>query len=222
MNKEKTALLCPSLALWDMDGTILDSMRWWRNVLPELVDERKIALPPEIRRELDGISAGRGLDLVTRMMMGEENGVLTMRDIHERMRRHYLTDVAVYPCAVALLKRQREAGTRIVIASATPTEICKEALTHLGLAALVDGYYTTWDAGVGKGDPLYFERALAACKGEISDTVLFEDAYYSVKTAKTLGMRAVVTEDSYQAARRKELYEMADAYFTDGFAKRLK
>ena len=222
MNKEESALFCPPLALWDMDGTILDSMRWWRTVLPELVDEKEIVLPPEIRRELDGIPAGRGFDLVTRMMMGEENGVLTMGDIHERMRRHYLEDVAVYPAAVTLLERQRAAGTRVVIASASPTKICKEALAHFGLSHLVSGYFTTEEAGVGKGDPEYFRRALAAWGTRVADAVLFEDAYYSVRTAKTLGMRAVITEDSYQAARKDELYEMADAYFTDGFAKRLK
>jgi hypothetical protein len=35
-------------------------------------------------------------------------------------------------------------------------------------------------------------------------------------------MRAVVTEDSYQAAYKDALLELADAYFTDGFLTRLK
>lgn len=222
MNRSDSALLCPPLALWDMDGTVLESMHWWRTILPEIVDAKGISLPADVRRELDGMPASRGLDIVTRMMMGEGSGTVSMEDIYEGMLRHYMTDVTLRPGAVELLQAQKAAGVRVVIASATRTEVCKKALARFGLLDLVDDYFTAEEAGASKGNPLYFERACARFGASVEDTVLFEDAYYSVKTAKSIGMRAVVTEDSYQAAHKDALFALADAYFTNGFLTRLK
>ena len=222
MNDREKSLFCPRLALWDMDGTILESMRQWRTVLPEVLEERGVTLPEDVVREINGRPVARGLDLVTRLMMGEGHGAVTMEDVYDNLKRHYVTDVTVREGAEALLRAQKAAGTRVVIASATRSEVCKLALSHFGLAALVDDYFTSDVAGVSKGDPSYFEKACARFGVSVEDTVLFEDAYYSVKTAKSLGMRAVVTEDSYQAAYKDALLELADAYFTDGFLTRLK
>lgn len=210
------------LALFDMDGTLLDSMQYWRGILIELMEKNGYELPDSVKDQLQHLRHGAGVDLIRRMMVGDDNLPLTPEDIHAGMLEHYRHDISLKPGTVEKLRETREAGAKIVVATASPIHLCMTALSHCGILDLVDDIITPQTFGCGKEKPEYFEKVMERYGVGAEDVTLYEDAYYSALTASGLGIRVVAIEDACQAANKEELLALADEYYTDGWLTRVK
>ena len=70
------------------------------------------------------------------------------------------------------------------------------------------------DVGHGKDEPHIFHEALKVLGTGIEDTLLFEDALYSVKTAKAEGIKSVgIYEETMP--QQDELMELSQFYIKD-------
>ena len=70
----------------------------------------------------------------------------------------------------------------------------------------------------GKSDKTMFLDACRRLEASPEEIVLFEDAYYSIATAKSLGMRIVGIEDSSEK-EKNAVMEASELYFQDGIWK---
>ena len=199
----------PRYAIFDMDGTLLDSMRFWRGAGR---DEylRSLGLEPceEARRS-------RLPDLPALLL--ERYGVsLTIREIWQGMlsvvSAHYRTDVVAYRNVVDILHGIVRTGGRAVVLTATSHPYCDMALELFGLKDLLCDVITAEDnGGVGKRDPSAFTLALErlGCQSPAECTV-YEDALYSIRTAKSMGFSITAVLDPTAARDRDEILALAD------------
>ena len=209
-----------SLAIFDMDGTILESMDYWRNLSVEVAREKGYCIPDALADELQYVSFGKA----AKRIMEEYGGKLELSEeqICERMQVHYESDIGVRPGAKELLAQVKASGARMILASATPRWLCEIALAKHDLLSYFEDIFNEGDFGVAKGNPEFFQHLLEKYDVLPENTTLYEDAHYSVKAAKSLGIRAVVTEDRHQRQKKEELLLLADEYYTEGFCHRVK
>lgn len=210
-------------AIFDMDGTLVDSMGYWLG----LIDEVLTLLPPtvslseEARAKIQTMGLRRARKYLESLNVVDD-GTFSEEKTVELMRKHYETDVAVRDGVRELLGMLKASGVRMVIATLTPRSLVELCLERNGLSEYFEALYTADEYPEGKREPRIFLDIMEHFGVSAEEIWLFEDSLYSARTAKALGMRIAVTEDETQRENFPALYALADAYYTDGFTKRKK
>ena len=100
-------------------------------------------------------------------------------------------DITVSPESLALAGRLREAGLGVHLGTNQHRQRGEQMRTELGFDEHFDVSCYSWEMGVTKPDPAYFETAVARI-GAAPDEVLFvDDVLANVESAREVGLRAV-------------------------------
>lgn len=201
-------------AIFDVDGTLLDSMSIWDTIGADYL--RSIGYRP--REDLNEVFKNMSL-LQAAEYYRREYGVTRsvdeiMAGVNAMLEHFYRQDAPLKPGAAELLERLRRRGTRLCVATATDRYLVEAALERCGVLSCFDGIFTCNEVGHGKDEPVIFERALDFLGTERSETLVFDDALYAVRTAKKAGFPVAAVYDSHEKAQA-ELRTLADLYLED-------
>lgn len=202
-------------AMFDMDGTLLRTMRYWRLTTIEMLLGRNIFPTPE--------QMSRVFSSSSRMLCGEilaEHGIIMgereiLHELERYMHPHYLNDATAKPRVGEYLEKLRQAGVRMCIGTAAPRDSARAALTRLGLIDYFDFILDQYELNMRKNNPDFFRVVAGRMGVELKDMCVFEDALYSIRTAKALGCPVIGIEDYTQAADREEIIRAADHYICE-------
>lgn len=201
-------------AIFDMDGTFVDSMPYWRQIAANLFQEKTgIAPTGEERELLLSLPFSRGL-----AFLSETYGVSVSFPREEGLRmmdRYYQTEIKLKPHAREYLRFLRENGVTLCVVTATPGETARRYLERQSLLDWFAFVLSTHEFGAGKNEPAIFRHAQERLGAPMDQTVVFEDAYYSMKTAKELGYRVAAVEDETAIADKTAIVELCDFYIRD-------
>ncbi len=202
-------------AIFDLDGTLLDSMGFWDNLGENfLVSQGKE--PREDFREKYYVLSPRE---TAQMLIDEYDVPGTPDEIIERMdgaaEVFYTNEVQTKPHAVELLEKLRAAGIKMALATATDRRLVEIAVNRLDIKKYFEGIVTCGEVGESKTKPDVYLKALSYIGGEIGETALFEDAVVAAHTAKNAGFYTVGVYDDTCAENEAEMRSFCDEYITD-------
>jgi len=193
-------------AVFDMDGTIVDNMRYHTRAWLELAASLGEELAPEV---FDRDTAGRKTDEILRWLLGRE---LSREELDRlggskeaRYRELYAPHLAPLPGFLELLTRLERAGVKRAIASAAPRENRALVLSGLELASRFEAVVGAEDAPRGKPAPDIYLAAAQRLGVAPARCLAFEDAANGVLAARAAGMEAAAvltttTEEALRAA----------------------
>lgn len=211
-------------AIFDMDGTLLESMQYWRTIVLDLLEHYGIKIEESLKKEVVYYNFSHAI-----AFLKEKTGDPALEQLKHPemtlpiMEEHYKNDVAVRTGVRELLDSLQARGVRMCILTATPTESTRRALARHGLLDYFEFILSPVEVPGGKKNPEAFYEACRRFGGaEPSECALYEDAFYSMKTAKPMGFYIVATEDALAAKEKDEIFALCDEYYTDGFLTRLK
>ena len=195
--------------IFDMDGTLLDSMLLWRTVWKEYIAKNGIATPAELVGKSDyGCMKSCGL-------IAEQEG-RDREEIYAEMRQliqaHYMSDIQPKPHAGELLEALKAEGYTVGVATATLRDMAYPALERHGLTKHIDFFCDVDEIGLSKSDPEFFVRTAALAGAKPEDCVMFEDAVYAMRSAKAAGLSLVAIEEPMSRRDREEILSLADRY----------
>ncbi len=201
-------------AIFDVDGTLLDSMSIWDTIGSDYL--RSIGYEP--RERLNEVFKNMSLLQAAeyyRREYGVTRSVQQITDgVNAMLERFYRYEAPLKPGAAELLARLGQAGVRLCIATATDRYLVEAALARCGALAWFDKIFTCGEVGRGKDEPMIFEAALDFLGTQKSQTVVFDDALYAVRTAKRAGFPVAAVHDVHEPAQA-ELRALADVYLED-------
>ena len=145
-----------------------------------------------------------------------------MDGINAMLERYYRLEVSLKPGAAELLARLQANGVRLCIVTATDRYLVEAALERCGALSYFGEIFTCNEVGHGKDEPDIFETALRFLGTKKSETVVFDDALYAVRTAKEAGFPVAAVYDRHENAQEK-VRALADVYLEEltQFGKRL-
>lgn len=202
-------------AMFDMDGTILRTMRYWRLTTIELLLGRNIIpTPAQMARVFSSSSRALCGEILAEhgIEMGERE---ILRELEYYMHPHYLRDATAKPRVREYLEKLKRAGVLMCIGTAAPRESAEAALTRLGLMDYFDFILDQYELDMRKTNPDFFREVARRMDVEPKDMCVFEDALYSMKTAKSLGCPVIAIEDKTQANDRDAIMQLADHYICE-------
>ena len=165
--------------IFDMDGTLIESMYIWRGVFREFI--RKYSLKvPEMLKGIPEFTLGRAADHLMEQLPGWSRDDIVL-EMMELINLHYATDVPVKADAPELVRRLKEKGYTLAIATATPLRYAMTAIRRLGYEEMFDLIVSTEEIGMGKDKAECFVRIADMLGCKIEECVMFEDALYAIK-----------------------------------------
>ncbi len=200
-------------ALFDMDGTLVDSMTHWmraplsyaRAVLPNLTEEmaRRVYLTHDYA-DIRDLLASWGAEVSVPALI---------RASEDAMVEEYLHHIDAKAGVPALLASLHHAGTKMGIITMTPHHEVEICLARTGLDRYFSFVLTTEDTsdGSGKEKPEIFGIALEklGCKSP-AECMFFEDSLYAARTAHDMGFYLVGVYDRW--AESDKVRALSDAF----------
>jgi len=202
-------------AIFDMDGTLLDTMLYWRYATLEYLLKHRLPVRNEDLLNMRDISTVKHIREICRRE-GHDYGTdgELLEEVEQIMLRHYREDSQPKDHVAEFLQELKKKGVPMCIATASPCEGARIGLERAGILQYFDFIMDRTAIGSSKGEAKAFEN-IAARFGMTPDRcVVFEDAFYAVRGAKEAGCRVVAIEDSASALKREEIMELADVYIT--------
>ena len=199
-------------AIFDMDGTLLDSMGMWRTRAVTLAAHYGCTPPPDLNQRVNPLSMREGTALCKELCGLPGTVEELMAEIMEEIQDYYRHDVEPKPGVIKFLSLLKMEGVWMYVATATDRPLAEAALKCAGIDGYFRGIITTQEAGQNKRDgPEVYERALRRLRSTKKDTVVFEDALYALRTAKAAGFRTAAVYDASEPDQ-DEMRRLADYY----------
>ena len=201
-------------AIFDMDGTLMNSMDYWAVAASEYLRSKGITpfdyddkhfLEDGMRVWYQSAVENHGLTEPYETVAG---------DIYAIMDKYYNNDVKLKDGVPEMLQRLKAHGVKMCIASATDKEYVEKILTRLGIIDYFSEIFTSRSVGLGKRYPLIYEKALEFLGTDRETTYVFEDAHYAICTCRNNGFKVVGVYDKNAFISKEELSALCD-YFID-------
>jgi len=181
--------------IFDMDGTLLDSMPHWRTVSSGYIRSKGLEPAPDLDAKLAGASLIEGSTHLRDHYLPH----MTAEDILDEVGGHivdvYAQNVPAKPGAIEALRGLKAQGVKIALATASERRHSDPAFIRLGVFDCFDGLYTCQQAGHGKTDPAVFLLAAREMGLAPHEVAVVEDAPYALKTAREAGFLTVAVPD---------------------------
>lgn len=201
-------------AIFDMDGTLLDSMGMWRTLGSVLAQNHGAVPPPDLNRRVASLGLWEGTAYCKEVCGLSGTVEELVREIWGQIEAFYRHDVRPKPGLVRFLDILKMQGVWMYVATATDRPLAEAALKTAGIEGYFRGMITSQEAGQSKREgPEIYERALRRLRSTKKDTVVFEDALHALRTAHEAGFRTAAVYDPTEPDQ-EEMRRLADYYIT--------
>lgn len=202
-------------AIFDLDGTLIDSMGIWEWIDIEFLQQRGFEVPQDYMQAVKAMDFLKAADYTVRRFGLNETPQAVMRQWHCMALDAYRDRIQLKPGAKELLQYMREHGLKIGLATASATELYQAVLQSHHIHHYFDAFATTKQAGKPKGDPAVFNLCADRLGVSPQDCIVFEDILAGVQGAKSAGMRVIGVYDRYSAHEEQAIRSLADGYVND-------
>ena len=208
-------------AIFDLDGTLLDSMFIWDTIGEEYLR----SLGKEPHEDLKETFMTLTLEEAAEYYREHYGVTLSVKEIvdgvNAMVEQTYRTKVTLKPGISEYLAWLKENGVRMCVATVTDRYLVEETLERLGVRHYFSEIFTCAEVGFGKDKPVIYQKALEHLGTAKDETYVFEDMLFALNTAKTDGFPTVGVYDRHEV-HQDELKGLADYYifdFTDPILK---
>ena len=198
-------------AVFDMDGTLLDSMEGWATAGEAYLRHR--GLTPS-GGDADSLlyQGMEGAAAYFQRAYGITDDIPTVIDgINAQVASFYAHRAVPRDGVIPFLTMLRERGVPLCVATATDRCLAEPTLERLGLLPFFDRIFTCSELHTDKTSSLIYDTAAAFMGTATADTWIFEDAAYAVRTAKAAGYPVCAIHDRFER-RADYLQATADHY----------
>jgi len=200
--------------IFDMDGTLIDSMHIWETLGEDYLIKNGIIPSKDTQRTLKKMNIPEAA-----VFFREKYGIeKTANTITEEMMRmvedFYFYEAPLKNGVKALLSSFREENVKMMVLTASDAYLAKRAMSRLGITEYFSHIVSCGDMGMRKDAPDIFLHARRLLGTETRKTAVFEDTLHALKAAKSGGFFTVGVYDAAEADQQTMSKE-ADIYVRD-------
>lgn len=201
--------------IFDMDGTLLDSMSMWNNFLDlysKFDFDNKIddSLPNVVKTSALSYSVQLVKDYLDELMPYEE----IAKRIHTFLYSFYTAENRAKKNVEKTIKKLYDDGHDLYIATATDYFYAKAGIEKSNLAPYFKKIYTPDTLGIKKHDINYYDYITKDLSANPKDMVFFDDASYALELAKKAGYHTVGVFD-HNSGEMPLVKKVADHFIND-------
>lgn len=202
-------------AIFDMDGTLLNSMDYWGSVGAEFLTRNGFDATTEDNRRFLEQGMREFYSYATSTLGLKKSYDEVHDEIYNMMREKYETVVLPKKGVIEMLNTLLANGVKMCLATATDKETVEIVLKKLDMEKYFSKIFTVKEVGVGKAQPKIYQVALEYLGTPKDSTYVFEDAYYAINTAHNDGFLVVGIYDKNVFVPKEEIKKLCDYYIDE-------
>lgn len=208
--------------IFDLDGTLVDSMGYWRSVSRDFMKTKGIDIEDAVQHKMTTMNLDASLKYMKDYYKLEESFEELFRDFSRTVEDFYRNKVEAKEGSIEILKYFKDKGMKVVIGTSTADHFANIVIEKYGIDKFIDGLYTADSVGHLKGEEEFY-LSIADDLGEDPEEIfLVDDSYLALRTAKRAGFigvgiydensedtwSTIVEENKYSARKLIELKKL--------------
>ncbi|MCD8232413.1 MAG: HAD family phosphatase [Clostridiales bacterium] len=214
-NRMERLLQDVDAVLFDLDGTLADSMWVWSEIDRDFFRDHEIDFPDYLNREIEGLGFTETAQFFVDNFPLEESVEEIKQLWNDMAIEKYRTKVPLKPGAGEFLTALKERGIKTGIATSNSMLLVDTFLNAAGIGGQIDAVTTACEVSRGKPSPDVYLVTAKKLNVLPERCLVFEDIPMGIRAGKNAGMRVCAVEDEYSAHQREEKRALADEYIED-------
>ena len=202
------------VAIFDLDGTLLDSLGVWYDIDIKFLSKRNLEVPSDYAKNISGLSFKQVAEYTVKYFNLKENVEDVMKEWFEMAVEEYSTNVLLKPYAKDYLRYVKDEGVRLCVATNLPASLSVPALKNNDVMDFFDAIYQPEDVGKSKNHPDLFLYCAKELNTNPESCIVFEDIPSNIQGAKKANMLTCGVYDSYSLYYQEDLKKLSDIYIT--------
>lgn len=202
--------------IFDLDGTLTRSNHVWSKIDEEFLGKRGIKVPEDYFKQVSAMNFEQAAVYTNDRFSLGENIQDIMKEWFDMAVYEYTNVIELCGNAGEYVRKLKEQGRKIALATASTEELYKPVLKRNGILECFDCFVSTEQVKRGKGFPDVYELAAEKLGLDAKACVVYEDIVEGIKGAKAGGFFAVACLNDYYSHDWDEMREIADETVENG------
>ena len=199
-------------AIFDLDGTLLDSMHIWHDVDEEFFRRRNLKVTKEYVDIIKNMHLPAAAVYTKEKYNIQESVDEIVDEWLDLCAQGYLNNVDLKDGVYEYLKLLHNKGIKMAFATASEKVVCEETLKKQGIFDFFSSYAYVSEINIGKTEPDIYLLASERIGVEPHDCIVFEDIIEGIRGAKKGGFTTCGVYDKSSAKDEDEIRKIADYY----------
>lgn len=176
--------------IFDMDGTLIDSVQCWQNADRNFLTENGITPPPDITETVKKLSIPEAAQLFIDLGVNKPQDMIIKR-IEELVYEEYACSIPLKEYVNETLDILDELNIPYCAATANYRSLTDITLKRFGIYERFRFIFTSEESGIKKDDPVFFETVCGLLGTPAEKTAVLDDSLHCIKAAKKSGFYTV-------------------------------
>lgn len=207
-------------AIFDLDGTLLDSMRVWEDVDRLFLRKRGIEVPEDYIEKLNPMSFTDAANYTIERFCLNDTAENLIKEWHTMTAYRYAHEIKLKPYAGEYLKQLKKRGVLLGVATALEKELFMPCLRLNGIDGFFDACSSVSEVKRGKGFPDVYLSVSQKLGLNPCECAVFEDIYAGIAGANHGGFITVGVYEPYSQFESEKIKKAATLYI-NSFAELL-
>lgn len=196
--------------IFDLDGTLVDSMWMWKRIDIEYLQRFHIDYPEDLQDKVEGMSFTEVAHYFKNRFSLPDSIDHIKAAWNEMAYEKYKSQVPLKKGMLDLLKELKEKKIKTGIATSNSRELVDTVLESLQITSYFDEVHTSCEVAKGKPAPDIYLLVAECLKVKPEHCLVFEDLPLGIMAGKRAGMKVCAVEDEYSKHMREEKQRLAD------------
>jgi len=201
--------------IFDLDGTILDSLYVWNKVDIDFFKKRGMKVPKDYVLKINSMSFAEAALFTKNEYAIKESIEEIIEQWHNAAVYEYSRNVKLKKYVYEYIKMLKSKGIKIGLATASSKQLYEPALKNNSVYDYFDAFTCGDEVSTSKEFPDIYLLTAQKLNINPNECIVFEDIYKGIKGAKKAGMIAVGVYEKYSEADRENIIKLADGYIKD-------
>ncbi|MCI5649748.1 MAG: HAD family hydrolase [Fusicatenibacter sp.] len=201
-------------AIFDLDGTLLDSMGVWRQIDIDFLGRRNLEVPSDYLEAITPLGFEKAAEYTINRFGFRDTPQKLIEEWHQMAIDAYTSQVEIKPGVGAYLARLKGKGVKIAAATSSDRELFLPALRRNRIYDYFDTFVTVREVSRGKGYPDIYIKAAYDLGCDPEECVVFEDILPGILGAKMGGFTTVGVYDENSVHKESVMRDASDLYIT--------
>ena len=202
--------------IFDMDGTLIDSMWIWPSIDEDFFEKYNLVEPENFHENIEGMSYTEVVHFFLEAFPTlKRTPEQIMDEWTEMARDRYMNESPLKTGVHGFILEMKRQGKKIGIATSNGRALVEDTLNALGVSQYFDVVRTACEAGKGKPAPdvyLLVAKELGVSPGHC---LVFEDVPMGILAGKNAGMKVCAVDDAFSRIQEEKKKSLADYYIYD-------
>lgn len=201
--------------IFDLDGTLIDSMDVWEKIDIEFLEKRNISIPKDYIEKVNDMSFKEVAKYTIERFGLKEHEEDLIKEWNEMALFEYSNNIKLKPNVKEYLQKLKTNNIKIGLATSSPRELYEVVLKNNKIYDYFDTIISLQDVKRDKNYPDIYLLTAKKLEINIYDCVVFEDILVAINTLKKANFKVIGVYDKYSIKDIKEIKASCDKFIYD-------